>query len=551
MAFGPEMIRAWSKEISSKLEGKRCTGVESGTDWTVLNFGPEESLFFSLHHKHYGCCGIKRIEHEYLRKTAWKKPRFGEMLKKYVSGARLSSAVQVASDRILKLSFDKAIGAGFRQRTHIIFEFMAHRSNLLLTDESDRILEVLRPIHPESQNIRTVVPGALYTPPSPVSGKGLIDFVNNPFFDQPVAGLGKDLFEVLKKAAEIYPPETINKSVTAFLDSGKTSVMRFQWIRKTLTLFPFILPGGVPAEGRDALEASRSAVIIPLIEEETVKLKKDLLAMLERKLKGIRTREKGLETQKKKAEEAEYYKRLGKLLLAWQHSIPPKALEVELTDWEKDPPEVVKIKLDPGLSAVDNAQTFFREAKRREIPLRPIDTKLRSLEKQAESLRGMISEVKNMDNLQDLYDFAEDTGLTGQAPKKRTDKKPPFLRFELEGAMVLVGKNERGNRHVTFDLAKGSDFWLHAKDVPGSHVILRRLDGKDTAFSPDDGRLLFAASLAAYYSKYRGAAKVLVDYTERKHVTPMKGSTAGATYNHGRSIIVSPLLWKEVYGDTH
>ncbi|MGC9372422.1 MAG: NFACT family protein, partial [Thermovirgaceae bacterium] len=248
---------------------------------------------------------------------------------------------------------------------------------------------------------------------------------------------------------------------------------------------------------------------------------------------------------KMQAAEAWKWKRAGELLLAWQHSVPRRAGEVELTDWEKDPPEPVKIRLDPGLSPVENAREYFRLFKKKKIPAASVEREMNSLEKQEISLQTMIAEAVNIGNIRTLRRFGEEMGLLHPPGKKRPRKPLPYRRFDLDGAFVLVGRNERGNRHVTFDLAKGNDIWLHARDVPGSHVVLRRLDGKESSFSPDDRRLLFAASLAAYHSKNRGAGKVLVDYTERKHVIPQKGAVADVTYHHGRSVTVSPLYWKE------
>jgi len=549
MSIGPEMVWAWSRDISSQLTGRRCTGIETGSTWAALSFTQDCGILCSLHHDHYGCCRVGKDDFQKLREAAGKMPRFEEMLKKHLPGARLAAAEQVGFDRILKLVFERAIGAGFLQRFSVIFEFMSHRSNLFITDEDGRIMEVLRPVHPEEGQSRTAIAGVLYVPPPPVSEKTIQDLLDDPAFDKPVAGFGKALSTALKVAAEKGATDVVHNGVAAFLGDS-TAGMRFQWLKKTLTLFPVLLPGAVPVQADNALDAAREAVLFPLLNEETERLKNQVLRILQKDLKDVRAKKSGLQTRKMQAAEAWKWKRAGELLLAWQHSVPRRASEIELTDWEKDPPVPVKIRLDPALSPVENARAYFRLFKKKKIPTASVEREINSLKKQEGSLQTMISEVENIDSIRTIRRFGEETGLLHPPGRKGRRKTLPYRRFDLDGAFVLVGRNERGNRHVTFDLAKGNDIWLHARDVPGSHVVLRRLDGKESSFSPDDRRLLFAASLAAYYSKNRGAGKVLVDYTERKHVTPQKGAVADVTYHHGRSVSVSPLYWKECAEET-
>ncbi len=544
MPIGPEMVWAWSREISSDLAGRRCTGIETGSTWAALSFAPDSGILCSLHHGFYGCCRVWKADFEELRETAGKMPRFDEMLKKYLPGAKLAAADQIGFDRILKLDFVRAIGAGFVQRFSLIFEFMSHRSNLFITDEDGRILEVLRPVHPEDRQPRIAIAGVMYAPPPPVSERTIPELLVDLAFDKPVAGFGKELSRALNEAAEKWPADVLRKGMAGFLEDS-TAGMRFQWLKKTVTLFPGLLPGAVPVQADHALDAAREAVLFPLLDEETKRLKKQVLDALRKDLKNIRAKRKGLQTRKMQAAEAWKWKQAGELLLAWQHSVPKGASEVELTDWEKDPPEPVKIRLDPVLSPVKNAEAYFRLFKKKKISTASAEREMNNLKKRERSLQGMIVEAANIDNIRTLRRFGEEKGLLQPPGKKRRKKPLPHRRFELDGALVLVGRNERGNRHVTFDLAKGNDIWLHARDVPGSHVVLRRLDGRESSFSPDDRRLLFAASLAAYYSKNREAGKVLVDYTEKKHVVPQKGAVADVTYHHGRSVTVSPLYWKD------
>ncbi len=117
---------------------------------------------------------------------------------------------------------------------------------------------------------------------------------------------------------------------------------------------------------------------------------------------------------------------------------------------------------------------------------------------------------------------------------------PPHLEFNLENNItVLVGLSARGNRYVTFKLARPDDIWLHAHELPGSHVIIKGASRLELE-SGLDNILKFAAQLAAWYSKGRTSGLVLVDYTERRHVRAVPGTVALVTYVNPGTIRVKP-----------
>jgi predicted ribosome quality control (RQC) complex YloA/Tae2 family protein len=205
----------------------------------------------------------------------------------------------------------------------------------------------------------------------------------------------------------------------------------------------------------------------------------------------------------------------------------------------------IEITLDPNLTAAQNAERYFNKYRKAQVntkkaeelysEIRSIDESINELSEQKELL-SLIDDVSELEYaVKDLSDWLapEKTVKNNEAKKKKNDKLPAHLRYEMDGALILVGLNARGNRYVTFKQASSDDLWLHAHDIPGSHVIIKG--------DANDDVIRFAASLAAYYSKGKNSLKVQVDCTRKKNVRSIPGSAiAHVTYTSPRTLIVSP-----------
>ena len=124
--------------------------------------------------------------------------------------------------------------------------------------------------------------------------------------------------------------------------------------------------------------------------------------------------------------------------------------------------------------------------------------------------------------------------------KNKNKSAPPHLEFKLDNNIeVLVGLSARGNRYVTFKLARPDDIWLHAHELPGSHVIIKGASRAELEGERSD-ILNFAAQLAAWHSKGRTSGLVLVDYTERRYIRSVPGTVALVTYTNPGTIRVKP-----------
>lgn len=232
-----------------------------------------------------------------------------------------------------------------------------------------------------------------------------------------------------------------------------------------------------------------------------------------------------------KARDAESVRTRGELLKASLYRVKPGMREIAVDDWNTN--QSVVIDLDPNLSAVDNLQRIFARYRKLARGVTQIEERTARARAETERLADLLARIDAVSDPGDLplLDALEGelraAGVRAPAPPnvREVGERLPYRRFVAsDGAEILVGKSARDNDDLTFHVARGSDMFLHARDVPGSHVILRRRGREE----PSSEALLDAATLAAHASKLRGEMLVDVLYIERKHVRKARGAAPGS-----------------------
>lgn len=217
------------------------------------------------------------------------------------------------------------------------------------------------------------------------------------------------------------------------------------------------------------------------------------------------------------------------LLMAYAHQVPAGASEVMLMDFSGEPRG---IRLEPRLSAVENAQARYERAKKRLARLEGAEAREAALH---DELRTLEERLARLDELHE--DELEALEARYLAEPRAPRRAAPGTRYRSpQGFEVWVGRSAKGNDELTFKLAKSRDVWLHAQGHPGSHVIIRA-ENREVPFET----ILFAAQLAAAYSKAGDSDNVPVDYTLKKHVWKPKGGPPGAVhFTQQRTVFVTP-----------
>ncbi len=191
---------------------------------------------------------------------------------------------------------------------------------------------------------------------------------------------------------------------------------------------------------------------------------------------------------------------------------------MEVFDFYKEAP--LRIKLNPQLSPQQNAERFYRKAKNQKIEEQKLLQTIETKENEWLRLQTLLQSLDECHDFKSLRRWAKQHGFAGQS---KADESLPFKRFEYKGFQIWVGKNAKSNDLLTQRFAHKNDLWLHAKDVAGSHVVIKRSGQKQIPRNVIEK----AASLAAYYSKRKTDSLCPVIVTEKKYVRKPKGLAPG------------------------
>ncbi|HTH57976.1 MAG TPA: NFACT RNA binding domain-containing protein [Cyclobacteriaceae bacterium] len=269
------------------------------------------------------------------------------------------------------------------------------------------------------------------------------------------------------------------------------------------------------------------------------KTTRDQILLIEKKetVASIQTRLKNsqayvLKNKQKLAdlEQDHHYQLWGDLIMANLHTIKQGQEKIALTSFYDG--QVVVIKLKKELTAQKNAEVFYRKSKNHQQEVNKLREAILSKEHDVVKFGHMISEIESATDLKDLR---EKMGHLGLGKKSLTVKEPlPYREFEFRSYRIWVGKNAEANDVLTLKHSFKEDLWLHAKDVAGSHVLIKHQAGKNF---PKDV-IEYAASLAAFYSKRKNETLCPVAVTQKKFVRKRKGDPAGAVVVEREEVIL-------------
>ncbi len=439
----------------------------------------------------------------------------------------LLSAAQLKLDRVVFLKF--AAGKGFvpTPPVTLVVELTGRNCNLILLDDQEKILGAARDIAEDTNRFRQVRVGLPYQAPPPYEK-----------LDPRVAtdeALSKALMGVpLSKTRSILDGIGPELTKALVITSGVSSDKKLE---------PSGLSKVLPALRNLAASPSKimhEALAMPNLGDLRKREARDatiskLNLGLDKEIHLIQARLEDIDKAREAALESGTLRSHADLLMAYQQQVPKSAKQVSLTGFDG---HEITIQLDPKLSALQNAKNLYERAKKREA--RKIQAESRETE-----LKQKLAELQTLK--EGLEDFADNTLAEllkiHAPPEKQQVRSEPGIRYQApHDFTVLVGRNARENDFVTFKLAKSRDIWLHAQGYPGSHVIVQA-GNREVPFET----ILFAAQLAAAYSKAGQSDNVPVDYTVQKNVWKAKGAAPGAVYiTQQKTVYVTPSRRPEI-----
>lgn len=492
-------------------------------------------------------------------------PAFCMLLRRRIAGGRILAVEQPHMDRVLEITIEAQNDWGDLVPYKLIAEIMGKYSNIILADEGGRIVDAIRRVGPGMSSVRIILPGQPYAPPpaqdkrdarevsageiAAVFTAGRVDkalsaafFGLAPRMAAALCGRVTDKEDCESLAGS--EREALGESIHAFyreLDAGIC--------HPALALGPF----GEPAAVYPFCPNLPDTRPMPTLHEalDAFYERQDILGRMQRHGAGVRRAlinniercEKKLALYQDAIEGEENIERLrlyGELLTANLHAVAPGANETVVMNYYLDPPAPIAVPLDPQYAPNENAQRYYKKYQKAKA------ARAVSRERRAQTLEELAYLEGQLDNLDkctedgELLEISEELRQMGYLKARQSRQKPrripeskPLHFITGDGTDIFVGKNNRQNDALTAKAA-GEDIWLHTKEIPGSHVILK-------SAQPSREALYEACLLAAWYSKARGSANVAVDYTPRKYVKKPAGAKPGMViYTTNKTAYVTP-----------
>jgi predicted ribosome quality control (RQC) complex YloA/Tae2 family protein len=522
---------------------------------------------------------------------------FGLLLRKYLRGGVVIGVEQPPLERMVRLSIAKRerphnvdgempaeevaeddvwSGEGI-VRIDLAVEVMGRHSNLVLIDNDGLIMDSAKRVTREMSRVRPIQPKRPYELPPPIDRPDPRRITSASLeVIVPMADAKAKLADVLVRSLRGISPQ-MGKEI-AFRATGSVSTRAADVPRddlKTLAstirgLFEPMLSGSWDPhtyEGEDGsvifaavplhhLEDERAGVARQSMSEAAAlgvenaqtetsqthaQRRAQLAAIIDAEAKKVRTRLASLEQQHAKADDVEELRVWGETIYAYLWQIQPgdAALDVD----------GLRIPLDPALSGKENAAAYFDRYRRSQRAGEHLPARIEEARQELdylEQLRVQVHQADSFAALESLRAELYESGASSDAerasrkqarPKSDTGKRGPIWT-DADGNMVYVGRSGKENDHVTFTVAGPDDTWLHARGVPGSHVVVKWRTPQEV----DEGSTIeTAAALAAWYSSARESGSVEVDVAKRRYVKKISGAGPGmVTYRNERTILVRP-----------
>ena len=500
-------------------------------------------------------------------------PLFCMVLRKQLEGSRIADIRQHALDRIIVFDFDSLAAGGKIVTKTLVVELIGKHSNIILVQDG-RIIDALRKVGSANSRTRLILPAREYAPP-PAQEK--LDLrttapaaVIDRLIQEPAATLFKGLlnsclgFGPASAREVIFSAGLPEKMLCADLDAkDKDALIQalaevsaacteeeaapcliIDRNNKVLATAPFPLHYLSPEHATlsfptiSAMLEKATLLAGAYTPPEKDRLKKFVKTELSRAENKLDI----LKEELRQAENAEDYKIRGDNLMTYAHLFQDhEDASLTVDDIYSETGGKITLKLDQRLTLSQNMQAFYHKYDKLKRAQKLLDEQIALCSENIRYLASVETSLAASSTLSEIEEIKEElieSGFLKEGKKKKRQDKPsaPFQFMTKDGKSILVGKNNYQNDRLTFRTAAPDDLWLHAKDIPGSHVILR-LSGEE----PSEESLHHAAILAAHFSKAQDSSNVPVDYTYRRYVKKPSGSRPGfVIFTHQKTLYVTP-----------
>ncbi|MDY4078375.1 MAG: NFACT RNA binding domain-containing protein [Clostridium sp.] len=498
---------------------------------------------------------------EIQKENPLKAPMFLMVLRKYLLNGKIKEVTQKDGDRIVIFTIEAKDEMGFDSEYSLIVEIMGRHSNISLVRNRDNyVVESIKHITPNINSYRVLYAGANYVfPPSSkklnpltVSKEEFINFIkeneiafNKDFFFNSFTGVSKAFSKILyenslkndiKEEENLfdYFINTINASAYYAIYKNKEGLYKDFYSHKLSDNKEDIIEFSSPSEMLDDFFKEKDKQ--DRISNRTANLQKLINTNIERCIK----KSKILNENIKEGEKKETYKIKGDLLTSYIYTLKKGDKKVNLLNFYSPEEEYIEISLDENKTPSENVQMYYKKYNKLKKSEEWAFEQLEKNNEELEYLNSVLTNILNVDSYEEIEDIKRELIETGyirfkkEKGAKRQKEGKPLHFVTSKGYDIYVGKNNLQNDYLSLKFAGKFDLWLHTKNIPGSHVIIK-------ASEVDDETLEQAAIIAAFYSKGKNGSKVPVDYTLVKNLKKPNGAKPGMViYHTNNTIYVDP-----------
>ncbi len=565
MPFDAVFLNAALRELRPTLLGARVEKIQQpARDLVLLQLRGKERLLLSAN------TARPRI---HLTNASFENPAqppmFCMLLRKHLSGGRISEISQPPAERLVDLSFDCTDEMGVPCQKHLILELMGRNSNLILTGADGRIIDCLRRVDYEMSEQRQVLPGLFYRlppaqdkrDPAQISEAELKKMLQ----DAPEAAVSDWLLANFSGISPLLARE-LSFSFCGETDGRISNENRDALCAHLLREFAnfseakpmLLLKNGAPSDFsyrpilqygalRENREYSSFSALLDAFytESDHDERMKQRSQNLRKTVKNARERAlRKLELQKKELAstlDREQLRRMGDIVTANLYAIERGQARLRAVDFYDEEMREIEIPLKPDLSPQQNAAKFYKDYAKAKHAEKVLSEQLRLGQIEAEYLGAVLDELSRAETERDLAEIRAELEAGGYLrPDRKNKQKIPASRpmefRSSDGYPIFVGRNNRQNDQLSLKTARKDDLWLHIQKFHGTHVIIAC-----AGVTPPDETITEAAQLAAYFSEAKQGQNVPVDITPVRFLRKPNGAKPGmVVYERYNTVIVTP-----------
>ena len=573
MAFDGIVISNLTYELNTNLVGGRISKISMPEDneliFTIKNNAKTYRLLVSA------SASLPLVYLTDVNKPAPKvAPAFLMLLRKYIGTAKINNIFQMGLERILCFELEHLNELGDLSHKRMYIEIMGKHSNIIFTDENNKIIDSIKRISANMSSLREVLPGREYFLPEELKKKDLLNTGLEEFIDILKSKEYPLVKSVYMNFAGISPliAEEIILRASLLSQAPSTSLSELEYTHLFHTIQNLLedinahnFTPNIIYKGEEAIEfssinlysyegkeykgesfdsvskmlydfySSREAFV--LNRQKSSDLRRIVNTALERASKKYDLQEKQLQDADKK----DIYRVYGDLLNTYGYSLKGGESSFTTENFYDDNKEIT-IPLDKNKSAKENAKKYYDKYAKLSRTTKALSEEILKTKNDIEHLQSIQTALEVSSDDESLSQIRQELVDFGYIKKHSSAKKQkiashPYHYISSDGYDIYVGKNNYQNEELTFKVATGNDWWFHAKGIPGSHVILKSNNEEELP----DRAYEEAAALAAFYSKAKDADKVEVDYIRKKNIKKVAGAAPGFVIYHSNwSMVATP-----------